>query len=192
VLAFLSLLLAVVVAGELWYFYNHDAARPQEPPPPDSEDIPSPVLPRSEELTLPPLDSYDLVGERPLFVEGRRPPAEEPEEEEEPVVEETPPPELTLMGVYMTPEGATALVRNEETKEVLRRRTGEDIAGWQVASIEADRLVVSQGENEEVLPLRDYTRPAPPPGKPARQRRSSRRTANPFDRRTRSATPPRK
>jgi len=192
-LLFLLLGLAVVVAGELWYFHGQDVGRfIPEPPPAENQDAPGPVLPRSDEFKIPPLESYDLVGERPLFVDGRRPPSEEPEDEEEEVVEQTPAPKLTLMGVYMTPQGATALVRNDATREVLRRRAGEEIDGWEVASIEADRLVVSQGGKQEVLQLRDYTRPPPPARKAVPQRRLPRRNQNPFDRRAQPAAPPKK
>lgn len=191
-LAFVSLALAGVVAVELWYFYAQSGTWVPEPPAEVAVEVPSPVLPRADELKLPPLESYDTVGERPLFVDGRRPPTEEPEDEEAPVVAETPAPKLTLMGVLMTPQGATALVRNDVTQEVLRRRPGEDIDGWQVATIEADRLVVSQGEKQEVLPLRDYSRPAPPPKKTGPQRRLPNRTQNPFNRRANPAVPPSK
>lgn len=193
VLVFLSLGLAGVVALELWYFYSHRGTWLPHPPADIVEEVPSSALPGSDEYKLRPLDFYDSVGERPLFVDGRRPPAESPEEEEDtPVAADSTPPKLTLMGVFMTPQGATALVRNESTKEVLRRRPGEEIDGWQVASIEADRLVVSQAGKQEVLPLRDYSRPPPPPRRATPSRRLPNRTQNPFDRRSRPAAPPRK
>ena len=191
-LAFLSLGLAAVVFVEFWYFYEQRGTWVPEPPAPVAAEVPSTVLPGSDEFKLPPLDTYETVGERPLFVDGRRPPSGEPEDEVAPVVENAPAPKLTLMGVFMTPQGATALVRNEVTKEVLRRRPGEDIDGWQVAAIEADRLVVSQGAKQEVLPLRDYSRPAPPVRKPGPKRRLPNRKKNPFNRRSRPAVPPSK
>lgn len=193
VLVFLSLGLAAVVAMELGYFYSHRGTWLPLAPTAVVEEAPSSILPRSDEFKLRPLDFYDIVGERPLFVDGRRPPTESPEDEEEaPAVEDTPVPKLTLMGVFMTPQGATALVRNEATKEVLRRRPGEEIDGWQVASIEADRLVVSQAGKQEVLPLRDYSRPAPPPRRATQPRRTPSTVQNQFGRRSRAAAPPTK
>ena len=123
------------------------------------------VLPPKAAFKLPDEASYEDILERPLFVEGRRPPSDEPEEEMEPEEEkqDLPPPKLSFVGVYSTPKGMTALVRNDATQETVRVRTGDRFEGWEVSGIDDQRLVLKNQGEEQVFDLRDYSKPAPPP-----------------------------
>lgn len=189
-LTLVSLALGLVLAAELWWYFGHDwAALPPVPAIEKTET--EAVLPPRGRFKLPDELEYEEVWERPLFVEGRRPPSEEPVEEPEPEPTPTlPPAQLTLVGVFITPAGKTALVRNDASKEVLRVGPEDEIAGWKIGAIEDDQVVVKNGDEVQTLELRDYSKPPPPPKKqslPRTSRTRSLRTARPQPPRNRAA-----
>lgn len=176
-LALLSLLLSLLFAAELWWYLGRDR---QLVPPPVRAAVSatqSPVLPPKAAFKLPDEANYEDILERPLFVEGRRPPSDEPEEEAPtPVQPDLPAPKLSLVGVYITPKGTTALVRNIATKDTVRVRLGDRFEGWEVSEIDDQRLVLKKQNDEHVFELRDYSKPAPPPPKKTSPRRVGART----------------
>ena len=169
----LSLLLVAVVAVEWWYFFSRSGTWLPEPGPVPEVGKPGRILPVAEDFQLPALVSYDTIEERPLFVEGRRPPSEEPEEPEEvAVVANINPPSMTLLGVLITPDGRFALVRTQQPPEVKRLHEGDLVDGWKLAEIAPGRILVTQGEQKESLPLREYKYPAQPPAPPPKKKRT--------------------
>ena len=171
-LALLSLLLSLLFAAELWWYLGRDR---QLVPPPVRTPVSATqetVLPPKAAFKLPDEANYEEILERPLFVEGRRPPSDEPEEEAPaPVQQDLPLPKLSLVGVYTTPKGTTALVRNLATKDTVRVRLGDRFEGWEVSEIDDQRLVLKKQNDEHVFELRDYSKPAPPPAKKTSPRR---------------------
>jgi len=105
-------------------------------------------------------DAYAQVIERPLFQPDRRPPKDgaEPETAEK----ESEARELDvfdLNAVIMTPAASTAWVLDGPNHSLLKVRPGEDLAGWVVREIRADRLLLErQGESDTLL-LRNYSAP---------------------------------
>ncbi len=172
-LALLSLVLALLFVAELWWYLGRD--RQLVPPPPRAAVAAArkTVLPPKAAFKLPDEASYEDILERPLFVEGRRPPSDEPQAvETAPAQQDLPPPRLSLVGVYTTPKGMTALVRNNVTRDTVRVRPGDRFEGWEVSEIDAQRLVLKNQGDQQVFELRDYSKPAPPPKKtiPSRAR----------------------
>ncbi|MFO7642538.1 MAG: hypothetical protein R6X17_15110 [Candidatus Competibacteraceae bacterium] len=124
-----------------------------------------------EPFQLSPLEQYGEVMARPLFIAARRP--ESPPEETAP---EPPPagPERTfvLLGVMMTREATTVLLRPEEPNaKTARIKPGETIGEWRLETVSADRVVLRKGEATQELPL---VRPRTPSGP-----RPTRRPAGP-------------
>ncbi len=109
--------------------------------------------------------SLDILAERPLFSETRRPfvPELKPEPEPEPeftepeithVVEvkviETPsappPPIHTLVGVIVRNAQSIAILRNTETGETIQIQRGMSIGGWKLDNISAQGMTLSIGQ----------------------------------------------
>lgn len=125
-------------------------------------------------VAVPPLQPFDPLGlphyaeivERPVFIEARRP------EEDDSAAAPTPPAEpdqpLDLIGVLLIPGRAAALLRpTEPNAKVLRVAQGEMVEGWQLQSVNADRVVLRKdGEVRELVLIRPPTPTRPvAPGK---------------------------
>ena len=178
-LALLSLVLSLLFLAELWWYLGRDR---QLVPPPARAAVSATqkaVLPPKAAFKLPDEANYEDVLERPLFVEGRRPPSDEPKDEEpEAEQQDLPPPKLSLVGVYVTPKGSTALVRNDATRDTVRVRLGDRFDGWEVTQIDDARLVLKKRGDEHVFELRDYSKPAPPPKNTTPRRVGARKPAS--------------
>lgn len=124
---------------------------------------PAAVEPRS----LPPLQTFAAVVERPLFTPSRRlvrpvelapgepepepeaaaePPPEEVEPEAEPVTR----PELRFFGTVRRGREITALVTREGSAGLQRLAVGDEVEEWKVASVDRDRLVLRYEEEQAV------------------------------------------
>ncbi len=118
--------------------------------------------------SFPPLAAYQAISARPLFFSQRRPPP--------PYVPEkgggrkpgpsrkTGKPRIQLSAIVRIGDQVYALVRGGRNKGSRRVRVNDDIDGWKVVSIDADRLVLNSGSETETLLLRNYK-----PVKPVKQ-----------------------
>jgi hypothetical protein len=136
--------------------------QPAEPVAPPSMESPLELLAPPEEK-----DDYAVVVERPLFLPDRRPPAEEPEDvpEDLPVEEDPAIDALDLNAVIITPTKVVAWVRDPSKKDLQDLELGDDLNGWTVKEILADRLVLERQGETNTLTLRDYEN-MPPPAAP--------------------------
>lgn len=118
-------------------------------------------------FVLPPVEEFAEFVDRPLFVEGRKPPPEEaPKQAAE--AQDTTPLNLKLMGVLFSPSGEMAIVA-EATGKNRRVKKGGTISGWRLVSLKPDRVTVQRGEEQRDLVLlkpRPKTGPPPGPGQP--------------------------
>ncbi len=126
-------------------------------------------------------EDYAAVIERPLFRPDRRPEDDAAEAEPEPVPEErTDLAGMDLTGVLISPQVTTAWVKDPSQPAPVRLRLGEDLQGWTVKGILADRLVLErQGTTDEII-LRAFESQgsaAPPAQVPAGRRPAPRRVA---------------
>ena len=119
-------------------------------------------------------DEYAAVNERPLFLPDRRPPSLDPEEPpaEDPGLS-TDLAGLDLNAVLITPSEASAWIRDPKEKKVVRLRLGDEMAGWSVKEILADRILLERQGERDTLILRDYKNMPPP--SPPRQKSTTRK-----------------
>ncbi len=109
---------------------------------------------------LPPIESFDEVVERPLFFRSRRAP--DPDAAPPPEAEAAPKADFVLTGlVIVSGKERLALLRPAGSKTVERVHQGEEIEGWRVEAIHADRVVLKKGETVQEIRLED--RPPPKP-----------------------------
>jgi hypothetical protein len=140
----LCLLLAGLTAYQLWR------------PPLDRSDITSeiaaraatPAAPRPS-FAIPPIEAFAEFVARPLFVATRRPaPLSAPTGFETPAALATPTPtpqplalnQVTLVGITITPEGRSALLRVANPGKFVRVQEGDLFQGWAVKRIETDTV----------------------------------------------------
>jgi hypothetical protein len=141
---------AVFVAHRLF-----DPPQPKIPPVVVTESSESGVEAQASEsfFEVPPLDDYEEIVERPLFMDTRRPPPDEPE----PVAEEEPQQqdeELTLIGVMVMPNAQYALVEVDDKQgKIARLRVGQEANGWKLEAVHANRIVMIKGDSKKELPL---------------------------------------
>jgi general secretion pathway protein N len=112
---------------------------------------------------LPPATAFAAVVQRPLFLPNRKP---EPEIAPSPIVAEVPaqpaaplPLSATLVGVLMSPDGSSAILRLEDGKTATLREGGI-IQGWTLKQIAPDRVSFLLGSTN--LDLAFPTRQASP------------------------------
>ncbi len=125
-------------------------------------------------LSLPPMEEFRVVVERPLFSPDRRPPQPVPPEPEptaevgapapEPVAPPEPPPpppiSFTLVGIVMFGDQRVALLQPLDGGKAVQLREGEEFGGWTAALIDRERAVFRNAYSEEELRL-DFRAPMP-------------------------------
>jgi hypothetical protein len=111
-------------------------------------------------FSLPPLEQYGEIIERPLFMPDRKP----QKQEEQAQVEATGPvnsPQARLLGTIITPQKRQALIEDILAGKILHLEQGMPIQDWQVQEIQPDRVVLArQGQSQpQELLLRTYNEP---------------------------------
>jgi hypothetical protein len=131
-------------------------------------------------LSLPPIEEFRVIVERPLFSPSRRPPLPAPPPEPElvaveaavvePVAQPEPPPppaiSFSLIGIVMFGDQRVALLQPLDGARAVQLREGEEFGGWTAALIEKERAVFRSAYSEEELKL-DFRSPTPPGFVPA-------------------------
>jgi hypothetical protein len=121
-----------------------------------------PELPELPDLnfSLPPLERYGEIIERPLFMPNRKPqkPDEQPQMEANGPVN---PLQARLLGTIITPQKRQALIEDMLAGKILHLEQGMPIQDWQVKEIQPDRVVLArQGQSQpQELLLRTYNEP---------------------------------
>jgi hypothetical protein len=105
-------------------------------------------------FSLPPRAEFSEFVERPLFLSERRP-FIDPLDAEVAAPAPVKPLGLLLTGVIISPDERAALMERPGRRDIVRVAEGEVIDGWKVSSIGPDRVVLHNGEVEEILVLRD-------------------------------------
>lgn len=117
-------------------------------------------------FSLPPLQSFSGILERPLFSQSRRPPPQGADDTTGPWSS------FVLAGVIISGDSREALVLHGKPQTVVHLREGQDVEGWTVTSIQPDRIVIRSGASEHELKLLDRTtseqHPLAPSGPPPR------------------------
>ena len=87
------------------------------------------------------LAAYESIIERPLFTISR---SNQPEESGKAEQVEQKLPDLLLIGVVITPDSKSALLRNTKSNEVLTINAGEKFKGWELSEIEQQKVVLQK------------------------------------------------
>ncbi len=149
-------------------------------------------------LAAQPLEELSATRDRPLFSPTRQPPAPPPIVAAAPPTP-PPPPDVALLGVVMDGEEARAVIRTGAAAKVMRVRIGDDVAGWKVGQIEAQRLVLLLGGRTATFtifagvnnhPANASALAQPPMEQGANSAAQSSTTSNPETARVRRPHPP--
>lgn len=163
-----------VLAAVEWGYYKYSIGQAKKAL--NEEIVPNVSIKsvQTEEFSLPPQDHYEAIIERPLMVKGRRPVNEISEPAAPNVVRNTKM-NMQLMGVVMTPQGMTALLKDNQGK-YRRVRKDESIDGWFIEELYEDKAVVVQGGATHELMLRKpKPKVAPVKRKPPANRQNKRK-----------------
>lgn len=117
--------------------------------------------------------AYPETVARPLFVPSRRPAPSAPPASAAPTM---PKGTLTLQGVTIAGNTRIALLREKQSGRIHRVEQGREVNGMSVAQVDADRVVLRMGEEEETVQMlvskaggpgaAPAASPAPAPGGP--------------------------
>lgn len=107
---------------------------------------------------LPPLQSYEVIWERPLFTASRKAAAQIRTPR---TVTNNPaprqntasgPPDFKVMGVAIGPEGGAALIRLS-ARETVRVLKGDEVDGWTVEELSPTTVTFSRGRDRWQVPV---------------------------------------
>ena len=134
----------------------------------------------AEDFALSDPQAFDVISQRPLFAEGRRPPEDAPAEVGAPEQKEDLK-GLDLSTVLITPQLSVAWVKDAKSSDLIRLEPGKKIRGWTVQAVQPDRLLLATGTETAELELREFpaeAAPRPPvrPVRPGARAPSKRRT----------------
>ena len=96
-------------------------------------------------FTLPPVQRFSVVTERPLFAPDRKP----PQHDETAGAWSA----FVLAGIIISPQSREALVLHGKPQTIAHVQEGQALEGWTVTSIYPDRVVFGDGLNEHELRL---------------------------------------
>lgn len=107
-------------------------------------------------LLAPEMSALTETVERPLFNPSRRgpqPPLPEAEAPPPPPPMAEPPPAVTVQGVILAGDQGVALLRRDDTGEIMTARPGDDLSGWHVERIDSGSVTLSGPDGSVELPL---------------------------------------
>jgi hypothetical protein len=111
-------------------------------------------------FSLPPLQSFASITDRPLFSQSRRPSPQGSDDTLGPWSS------FVLAGVIISPASREALILHGKPPTVVHVQEGQNVDGWLVTSILPDRVVFRGGTTEHELKLLDKIDPASSPKTP--------------------------
>ncbi len=123
-------------------------------------------------LTRQPVESYSQMVDSPLFIKGRKPPVavdvEEIDNQDAGRIED-----LYLVGIYSAEERIVALF-NQKGKggKYLKKAKGDDVSGWMLEEIKADKVILERDGKKQTLMLRTPKPKQPKKAKPAARKRN--------------------
>ena len=108
-----------------------------------------PAQPTLNPLAAIPLSSLAGTRERPIFAQSRRPPPSS-----HPEVNGARNEHLVLLGAIASGANGIAILRDEQSKAVVRMRVGESLLGWQLVAVEGRNAILtnSGGRIELTIP----------------------------------------
>jgi len=116
-------------------------------------------------------EAYGDIEARPLFFKERKPPKayvpEPPKQRPKPKARtrKSRPPRIQLSAVIGIGDKTFALIKGGKERVTRRVRVGDEVDGWKVKALGADKLVLVNGSEEHEVLLRKYP-PVLPPKQP--------------------------
>lgn len=100
-----------------------------------------------ESPVMAPVQEFSEIDERPLFSPLRKPPKEAAPAN---VALQAPPPvlDLGLVGIVIGPNDRFAILKVSTSPGIHDVRIGEEIGGWKLVKLDADRMVLRAGERD--------------------------------------------
>jgi len=149
-------------------------------------DVPSPGLNLPTLASNPPLDTYNVITQRPLFNESRQPVPDEPADNGGSPPEPDPnakAPEVELAGVVITPSLRMVTLKRKDNAMSLVAFEGRpieaDFGGWQVSHImPRGATLTSAGGRELKLELKVHDAKIQPPARPVAKKPATAENAN--------------
>ena len=108
-------------------------------------------------FTAPAAQAYSEISERPLFSPNRRPVPRHTAPEAIGAVSS-----FVFAGSVISKTERVALVQHGHPGKLVRLREGDQLEGWTVVSIDADRVVIEHGSEREELKPREKASPTSP------------------------------
>jgi len=104
-------------------------------------------------LSEQPIESYSQMVNSPLFIKERKPVAGVVEETEELGAGNIE--DLFLVGIYSSEESLIALFSKKGIdRKYLKKAKGDDVSGWMLEEIQADKVILERDGNKQTLMLR--------------------------------------
>lgn len=108
-------------------------------------------IPEAPQFTPPPIQSFAVIDERPIFLAARKPP-EDPDAPQEQAM--APPPiSFSLIGVLVSGSERLAIVKPSAGQEAVSLPAGAALDAWTVAEISSDWIRLESGKFEAELRL---------------------------------------
>lgn len=111
----------------------------------------------NKRITIPPLQYYAAIIDRPLFYEERKPIVfAEPEKKRENtslIKKRTKQEQYYLSGVIISPDSRLAVIRDATGKNTERLSMGDTYSGWTLTQIDPLKVTLRKGDQEKVLEL---------------------------------------
>jgi len=146
-------LVSVLLLGLLileWFWLNHvdeDKAIVQPVSTDDQSRLPE------IEFTQLPLDNYQEIVMRPLFIEGRRPIEADSNDSIAAITNDIK--QFALMGVYTIENKPVALIKDQvNAGHYLKKMAGDEIAGWTIKQILPDQMIIERSGQTQEIELR--------------------------------------
>ncbi len=170
------LLLVLGLSGLLYVQWEMTPEQAPGPIPQSGAERSEAVEPKAaaEDLVLGDPLAFDVISQRPLFTEERRPPEDAPAAVAVPEQSEDLK-GLDLSTVLITPQKTVAWVKDAKSSELIRLEPGKKIRGWTVQAVQPSRLLLGTGKETAELELREFPAEVTPPRPPARPRRPAAR-----------------
>ena len=163
VIALLAILCAGLAGIAVAELTGSDAAAPEPAAPRAPASARGEAAAPNAGFSLPALNSFASVGERPLFSPVRRPAARSADNSGAWS-------SFALAGIIITPQSREALVSHGKPPTIAHLTEGQTIDGWTVNAIYPDHVVFSDRFTEQELRLIDKGGPPPPPPPPGQRR----------------------
>ncbi len=106
------------------------------------------------DLSIVPIEHYAEMIARPLFIQGRKPVVEDQSEVVEEVLDTGDIDDWVLVGIYSINKQFFASFKSREEKKHRSKQEGDDISGWKIKEILAEKVIVVRAGKQQIIQLR--------------------------------------